>query len=182
MAIKIYKPTTPGLRGMTGYTFEEITKDKPERSLIIIRSEHAGRNANGRITVRHRGAGDRQYIRLVDFKREKHGIPAKRGAIEYDPNRTARLALLIYADGEKRYIVAPLGLKVGEPSFPARSRDPSREQPADFQYSCWYPDPQHGNEITERAANSSALPVAPLNCWRKKAIMPRCVYLPGKSA
>jgi large subunit ribosomal protein L2 len=114
MAIKVYKPTTPGFRGRTGYTFEEITKDKPERSLVIIRREHAGRNANGKITVRHRGSGNRQYIRIVDFKREKHGIPANVSAIEYDPNRTARLALLVYADGEKRYIVAPLGLKVGD--------------------------------------------------------------------
>ena len=81
MAIKVYKPTTPGFRGRTGYTFEEITKDKPERSLVIIRREHAGRNANGKITVRHRGSGNRQYIRIVDFKREKHGIPANVAAL-----------------------------------------------------------------------------------------------------
>jgi large subunit ribosomal protein L2 len=99
---------------MTGYSFEEITKSKPERSLIQVRKNHAGRNTYGRITVRHQGGGNRQYIRLVDFKRNKHGIPAKVSAIEYDPNRTARLALLVYADGEKRYIVAPLGLKVGD--------------------------------------------------------------------
>jgi large subunit ribosomal protein L2 len=99
---------------MTGYTFEEITKSAPARSLTVIRREHAGRNAYGRVTVRHRGGGNRRYVRLVDYKREKHGIPAKVAAIEYDPNRTARLALLFYADGEKRYIVAPLGLKVGD--------------------------------------------------------------------
>jgi large subunit ribosomal protein L2 len=114
MAIKIYKPTTPGLRGMTGYSFEEITKSTPERSLIMIRKEHAGRNAKGRVTVRHRGAGARQFVRIIDFKREKKGIPARVAAIEYDPNRTARLALLSYADGEKRYILAPIGLKIND--------------------------------------------------------------------
>jgi len=114
MAVKVYKPVTPGLRGMTGYTFEEITKSKPERSLIEIRKKFAGRNNTGRITVRHQGGGNRQYIRLVDYKRSKRNIPAKVTAIEYDPNRTARLALVMYADGVKTYIVAPIGLKVGD--------------------------------------------------------------------
>jgi len=115
MGIKVYKPVTPGLRDMTGYSFEEITMGKaPERSLLINRREFAGRNNQGRVTVRHRGAGARQFIRIVDFKRDKRGIPAKVTAIEYDPNRTARLALLVYADGEKRYIIAPIGLKVGD--------------------------------------------------------------------
>jgi len=114
MAVKKYKPTTPGQRGMTGSTFEEITKSTPERSLTVIQRKHGGRNAYGRVTVRHRGGGNRRYIRIVDFKRDKRNIPAKVAAIEYDPNRTARLALLNYADGEKRYIVAPLGLKVGD--------------------------------------------------------------------
>jgi large subunit ribosomal protein L2 len=114
MAIKVYKPTTPSRRNMTGYSFEEITKDTPERSLIVLRKAHAGRNNIGRITVRHQGGGQRQYIRLVDFKRNKVGIPARVSAIEYDPNRTARLALLVYADGEKRYIIAPVGLKVDD--------------------------------------------------------------------
>ncbi len=114
MAVKIYKPTTPGLRGMTGYTFEEITKSSPERSLIIAPSRHGGRNFYGRITVRHRGGGNRRFIRMVDFKRDKRDVPAKVAAIEYDPNRTARLALLNYLDGEKRYIICPLGLKVGD--------------------------------------------------------------------
>jgi large subunit ribosomal protein L2 len=99
---------------MTGNTFEEITKSRPERSLIVIRKKFAGRNSYGRITVRHQGGGNRQYIRMVDFKREKFNIPSRVAAIEYDPNRTARLALLFYADGEKRYIIAPLGLKVGD--------------------------------------------------------------------
>ena len=114
MAIKIYKPVTPSLRGMTGYSFEEITKSTPERSLIFSRRRFAGRNAYGRITVRHRGGGNRQFVRIVDFKRNKLNVPARVAAIEYDPIRTARLALLAYADGEKRYIVAPLGLKVGD--------------------------------------------------------------------
>ena len=114
MAIKIYKPTTPSRRNMTGYSFDEITKSKPERSLIVLRKAHAGRDNKGRISVRHQGGGERQFIRIVDFKRNKLGIPARVSAIEYDPNRTARIALLVYADGEKRYIIAPLGLKVND--------------------------------------------------------------------
>lgn len=114
MAVKKYKPTTPGQRDMTGYTFEEITKSTPERSLLVKRLGRGGRNNYGRVTVRHRGGGTRRRIRLVDFKRDKRNIPATVAAIEYDPNRTARLALLHYVDGEKRYIVAPIGLKVGD--------------------------------------------------------------------
>ena len=114
MAVKKYKPVTPGTRGMTGHTFEEITTSQPERSLSVPLHKSGGRNAYGRITVRHRGGGHRRFIRIVDFKRDKRDIPAKVAAIEYDPNRTARLALLNYADGEKRYIVAPVDLKVGE--------------------------------------------------------------------
>jgi large subunit ribosomal protein L2 len=114
MAIKSYKPTTPSRRGTTGYTFEEITKSKPERSLIAKKSEHGGRNFRGKVTVRHRGGGHKQQLRIVDFRRDKHSIPAKVAAIEYDPNRTAYLALLHYADGVKRYIIAPLGLTVGQ--------------------------------------------------------------------
>jgi large subunit ribosomal protein L2 len=114
MPVKKYKPVTPGTRGMTGYTFEEITKSTPERSLLLPLRKSGGRNSSGRVTVRHRGGGHRRFIRIVDFKREKHNIPAKVAAIEYDPNRTARLALLFYADGEKRYIIAPLDLKVGD--------------------------------------------------------------------
>jgi large subunit ribosomal protein L2 len=114
MGVKKYKPTTPGQRSMTGYTFEEITKTSPERALIIPLHKSGGRNVYGRVTVRHRGGGHRRYIRIVDFKREKLDIPARVAAIEYDPNRTARLALLFYADGEKRYILAPLDLRVGD--------------------------------------------------------------------
>ena len=114
MAVKKFKPTTPGQRGMTGYTFDEITKTSPERALLQPLRKSGGRNAYGRVTVRHRGGGTRRHIRLVDFKRDKREIPARVSAIEYDPNRTARLALLNYADGEKRYIIAPLDLKVGD--------------------------------------------------------------------
>ena len=114
MAVKKYKPTSPGMRGRTGHTFEEITKDKPERSLVIQKRRRGGRNTYGRITVPHRGGGHRRKIRIVDFKRNKRDIPARVAAIEYDPNRSARLALLNYADGEKRYILAPLGVQVGD--------------------------------------------------------------------
>lgn len=115
MGIKVYKPTTPGRRNATGYTFEEITKDEPEKSLAVPLKKHAGRNFQGRITVRHRGGGHKRLYRIIDFKRrDKERIPAKVISIEYDPNRTARIALLQYADGEKRYILAPLGLQVGD--------------------------------------------------------------------
>jgi large subunit ribosomal protein L2 len=114
MAIKIYKPTTPSRRGMTGYTFEEITKSYPEKSLLASLRKHAGRNFRGKITVRHQGGGHKRRYRLVDFKREKFGIPARVASIEYDPNRSARIALLFYVDGEKRYIIAPLGLQVND--------------------------------------------------------------------
>src|SRR5688572_2875662 len=114
MAVKKYKPVTPGTRGMTGYTFDEITKSTPERSLLATKKNRGGRNAQGRVTVRHRGGGARRAVRMVDFKREKYGIPARVAAIEYDPGRTARLALLHYADGEKRYIISPLDVKVGD--------------------------------------------------------------------
>jgi large subunit ribosomal protein L2 len=113
MAIKMYKPTSPGRRGMSVSTFEEITRTTPERSLLRPIRENAGRNNTGRVTVRHQGGGHKRMYRLIDFKRNKHGVPARVDSIEYDPNRSARIALLVYADGEKRYILAPLGLKVG---------------------------------------------------------------------
>src|SRR5512142_3537939 len=114
MAVKKYKPVTPGTRGMTGHSFEEITKSKPERSLLVELRKSGGRNSYGRVTVRHRGGGHKRFIRVVDFKRDKRDIPAKVAAIEYDPNRSARLALLNYADGEKRYILCPIGISVGD--------------------------------------------------------------------
>ena len=114
MGIKKYNPTTPGLRGMTVSTFEEITPDKPEKSLTVTLKKHAGRNVRGKITVRHRGGGTRPKYRIIDFKRTKDGIPAKVATIEYDPNRTANIALVVYADGHKAYIIAPKDLKVGD--------------------------------------------------------------------
>ncbi|MFO7321066.1 MAG: 50S ribosomal protein L2 [Chloroflexota bacterium] len=114
MPVKVYKPTSAGRRGMTGHSFEEITKSKPEKSLTEALRKRGGRNHSGRLTVRHRGGGHRRRYRIIDFKRDKFDIPAEVIAIEYDPNRSARIALLQYADGEKRYIIAPLGLKVGD--------------------------------------------------------------------
>lgn len=114
MPIKKYNPTSPGRRFMTVSTFEEITKKEPEKSLLAPQKKKSGRNSYGRITVRHRGGGAKHKYRIIDFKRDKDNIPAKVAAIEYDPNRTARIALLVYADGEKRYIIAPDGLKVGD--------------------------------------------------------------------
>jgi large subunit ribosomal protein L2 len=113
MGIKKYKPTTPTLRFRTGYTFDEITATAPEKSLLKPVRKSGGRNNTGRITCRHRGGGHRRHYRIIDFKRDKAGIPAKVASIEYDPNRTARIALLHYVDGEKRYIIAPDGLEVG---------------------------------------------------------------------
>ncbi len=114
MAIKKFKPTSPGRRFMTVSTFDEITKKEPEKSLIRTLKSSGGRNAQGRITVRHRGGGHKRKYRIIDFKRDKDNIPARVKAIEYDPNRSANIALLTYADGEKRYIIAPLGLKPGD--------------------------------------------------------------------
>ena len=113
MAIKKYKPTTPGRRGMTGLTFEEITTKTPEKSLCVSFSKSGGRNNTGRITTRHHGGGHKQLYRIIDFKRNKDNVPARVATIEYDPNRNANIALLHYVDGEKRYILAPKGLKVG---------------------------------------------------------------------
>lgn len=114
MPVKTYKPTTPGLRQRVSSTYEEITKKEPEKRLVFSKKRSAGRNSQGRITVRHRGGGARKLIRIVDFKRDKDGVPGKVAAIEYDPNRSARLALITYADGDKRYILAPVGIQVGD--------------------------------------------------------------------
>ncbi|AFK86030.1 50S ribosomal protein L2 [Thermoanaerobacterium saccharolyticum] len=114
MGIKKYNPTSPGRRQMTVLTFEEITKDKPEKSLTVSLNKTGGRNVYGRITVRHRGGGHKRKYRIIDFKRDKDGVPGKVASIEYDPNRSAFIALIHYLDGEKRYIIAPYGLKVGD--------------------------------------------------------------------
>ncbi len=114
MALKQYKPTSPGRRGMSGFTFEEVTRRKPEKSLLAPLARRGGRNNQGRITVRHQGGGAKRQLRLIDFKRDKWGVPGKVVSIEYDPNRSARIALIHYRDGDKRYILAPLGLQVGD--------------------------------------------------------------------
>ncbi len=113
MAIKIYKPTTPGRRGMSVSQFDDITRTTPERSLVRSLQRGSGRNNAGRVTVRHRGGGHKRLYRLIDFRRDKVGVPGRVDSIEYDPNRSARIALIVYTDGEKRYILAPLGLQVG---------------------------------------------------------------------
>jgi large subunit ribosomal protein L2 len=114
MPIKTYKPTSPGRRDMSGSTFDEITRAKPQRSLLDRKKRRGGRNNAGRITVRHRGGGHKRRYRIIDFKRDKLDVPARVEAIEYDPNRSARIALLLYVDGERRYIIAPLGLRVDD--------------------------------------------------------------------
>ena len=123
MGVKKYNPTSPGLRGMTVSTFEEITTDKPEKSLTVTLKKHAGRNSRGKITVRHRGGGTRPKYRIIDFKRVKDDIPGNVSTIEYDPNRSANIALVTYADGEKTYIIAPNGLKVGDVVFSGPEAD-----------------------------------------------------------
>src|SRR5436305_14646419 len=113
MPTKVYKPTSPGRRGMVGVTFAEITKSKPEKSLVEPLKKHGGRNNQGRLTVRHQGGGHKRMYRIIDWKRDRVGVACEVTAIEYDPNRSARIALVQYEDGEKRYIVAPNGIKIG---------------------------------------------------------------------
>jgi len=114
VALKVYRPTSPGRRGMSGSTFDEITKVEPEKSLLLPLKKRAGRNMQGKITVRHRGGGAKRRLRIIDFKRDKLGVPGRVAAIEYDPNRSANIALIYYADGDKRYIIAPSELSVGD--------------------------------------------------------------------
>ncbi len=164
MPVKVYKPTSPGRRGMTGYSFDEITKSEPERSLIREKRGKSGRNVTGRVTVRHRGGGHKRNLRIIDFKREKHGIPAKVAAIEYDPNRTARIALLHYADGEKRYIIAPLGVKVGDtlmsgPTAPLKDGNalPLRNIPVGSLIHAIELEIGHGAQMVRSAGTSAQL-------------------------
>src|SRR5574344_678427 len=123
MAIRRYKPTSPARRFMSVSTFEEITTDKPEKRLLVSKKHSGGRNSTGRITVRHSGGGNRNKYRVIDFKRNKYDVPATVATIEYDPNRSANIALLHYADGEKRYILAPVGLNVGDTIVSAANAD-----------------------------------------------------------
>ena len=164
MAIRKIKPTTPGQRFMTVSAFEEITCTTPEKSLLEDLRSSGGRNNHGRITVRHRGGGARRKYRIVDFKRNKDGVPAKVATIEYDPNRSANIALLNYADGEKRYIIAPLGLKVGDTLLSGEGADIKvgnamqiRQIPVGTMIHCIEIKPGKGAQIARSAGNAAQL-------------------------
>jgi len=164
MPIRKYKPTSPGRRSMSVSTFEEITKKEPEKSLTEPLKRQAGRNNHGRITVRHRGGGAKRRYRIIDFKRKKYGVPARIAAIEYDPNRTARIALLFYADGEKRYMLAPVGIKVGDtvvagPDAPIRVGNalPLRNIPTGTQIHNIELYPGKGGQMVRSAGTSAQL-------------------------
>jgi len=166
VAIKIYRPTSPGRRGMSGYTFDEITKDKPEKSLLLPLKKRAGRNNRGKITVRHRGGGAKRRLRVIDFKRDKLDIPGRVAAIEYDPNRSARIALIYYADGEKRYILAPLGLKVGDTIMSGSNAEirpgnamPLRSMPTGTEIHNIELQKGRGGQMVRSAGNSAQLMV-----------------------
>ncbi len=164
MPIRKYKPTSPGRRSMSVSTFEEITKKRPEKSLTEALQKHAGRNNRGKITVRHQGGGAKRRYRLIDFKRKKYGVPARVAAIEYDPNRTARIALLFYVDGEKRYMLAPVGIKVGDmvvagPDAPIRVGNalPLRNIPTGTQIHNIELYPGKGGQMVRSAGTSAQL-------------------------
>lgn len=164
MGIKKYRPITPGLRGMTVSTFEEITTSTPEKSLTVTLKKHAGRNSRGKITVRHRGGGYRPKYRIVDFKRAKDGIPGKVSTIEYDPNRSANIALIVYADGEKRYIIAPNNLKVGDVLFSGSEADIKignalqlKDIPVGTVIHCIEMKPGKGAQLVRSAGNGAQL-------------------------
>lgn len=164
MGIKKYNPTTPGLRGMTVSTFEEITAKTPEKSLTVTLKKHAGRNSRGKITVRHRGGGTRPKYRIIDFKRNKDGIPATVATIEYDPNRSANIALLFYADGEKRYIIAPNKLEVGDVLVSGADADikignalPVKNIPLGTVIHCIELKPGKGAQMVRSAGNAAQL-------------------------
>ena len=164
MPIRKYKPTSPGRRSMSVSTFSEVTKTRPEKSLTEPLRKRAGRNNRGRITTRHQGGGAKRHYRIVDFRRNKPGVPARVAAIEYDPNRSARIALLFYVDGEKRYILAPLGVKVGDtvvsgPTAPIRTGNalPLRSIPTGTQIHNIELRPGKGGQMVRSAGNSAQL-------------------------
>jgi len=164
MPIRKYKPTSPARRSMSVSTFEEITKKKPEKRLTVPLKKHAGRNNRGRITTRHRGGGAKRFYRIIDFKRNKTGIPARVAAIEYDPNRSARIALLFYVDGEKRYIIAPLGVRVNDmvvsgPDAPIRTGNalPLTNIPTGTQIHNIELYPGKGGQLVRSAGTSAQL-------------------------
>lgn len=164
MGIKKYKPITPGLRGMTVSTFEEITTTTPEKSLTVTLKKNAGRNVRGKITVRHRGGGYRPKYRIIDFKRNKDGVPGKVATIEYDPNRSANIALIFYADGEKRYIIAPNKLTVGDTVVSGPTADikvgnslPMQNIPVGTVIHCIEMKPGKGAQMVRSAGNGAQL-------------------------
>ena len=164
MGIKTYNPYTPSRRNMSGYDFEEITTSTPEKSLTTSLKKHAGRNAQGKITVRHHGGGSRRKYRIIDFKRNKDGIPATVKTIEYDPNRTANIALVCYADGEKRYILAPVGLKVGQTIMNGENAEIKigncmelKDMPVGTQIHNIEMHPGHGGQLVRAAGVSAQL-------------------------
>ena len=164
MAIRKLNPTTPGTRHMSVSTYEEITKTTPEKSLVCDLKSKAGRNFTGKITVRHKGGGAKRKYRLIDFKREKDGVPATVKAIEYDPNRSANIALLYYADGEKRYIIAPYGLNVGETVVSGKDADIKIGNALELQYipvgtmiHCIELNPGKGAQLVRSAGNAAQL-------------------------
>ena len=164
MGIKTYNPYTPSRRNMSGYDFKEITTSTPEKSLTTSLKKHAGRNAQGKITVRHHGGGSRRKYRIIDFKRNKDGIPATVKTIEYDPNRTANIALVCYADGEKRYILAPVGLKVGQEIMNGPEAEikvgnclPLQDMPVGTQIHNIEMHPGHGGQLVRAAGVSAQL-------------------------
>ena len=164
MGIRVYKPTSPARRFMSVLTFDELTKKEPERSLVTDLRHNAGRNAQGKITVRHQGGGTRRKYRIIDFKRNKDDVPAKVFSIEYDPNRSANIALLHYADGEKRYIIAPLGLKVGDTVISGETADiqtgnalPLQNIPVGTLIHCIELIPGKGAQLVRSAGNAAQL-------------------------
>src|SRR5690606_3339108 len=164
MPVRKYKPTSPARRSMSVSTFEEITKKRPEKSLVEPLKKHAGRNNRGRITTRHRGGGNKRFYRIIDFKRNKFDVPARVAAIEYDPNRSARIALLFYADGEKRYILAPVGVRVGDTvvageNAPIRTGNamPLRNVPTGTQIHNIELHPGKGGQLCRSAGTSAQL-------------------------
>ena len=166
MGIKSYNPYTPSRRNMTGLDFAEITKDTPEKSLTSSLKKTAGRNAQGKITVRHHGGGSRRKYRIIDFKRRKDDIPATVSSIEYDPNRTANIALITYADGEKAYIIAPVGLKVGDSLMNGSNAEirignclPLADIPVGTEVHNVELYPGKGAQLVRSAGNSDYLPV-----------------------
>ena len=174
MALKQYNPTSPGRRFMTTLTFEEITKDHPEKSLTEPKKRTGGRNGMGRTTIWFRGGGHKQRYRIVDFRRDKKNVPAKVAAIEYDPNRSARLALLHYADGEKRYILGPEGMTVGQTVVAGDARrHPARQLPAPEADPRGHHGPQHRAAPRQGRADGAQRGRAPPSSWPRKASTPR---------